>query len=259
MPHILIVEDEPDLALGLQANLEVEGYEVSVAHTGTEGLQAAAARTPDLVLLDLMLPDTDGYAVLAALRARGMDAPVLILTARGEEVDKVRGFRTGADDYVTKPFGVMELLVRIQALLRRGAPRATVAAPATNGTATNGTATNGTATNGTATNGTATNGARGVLRFGEVEVDVEDRMVRRGDAEVTLTPRAFDLLLALLDKRGRVASRHDLLRDVWGYASEVTTRTVDAHVAELRRKLERNPAEPAHILTVWKVGYRLKP
>jgi DNA-binding response OmpR family regulator len=229
--RILVVEDQKDLALGLQANLEVEGYEVFVAHTGDEGLRKATSGQPDLVILDLMLPDADGYDVLSRMRSAGLDMPVVILTARGEEVDKVRGFRTGADDYVTKPFGVMELLVRIQAILRRGAPRGTPTAPTSTAT---------------------------IRRVGPIEVDVADRTVRRNGAEVPLTPKAFDLLLALIDKGGRVASRHDLLRDVWGYASSVTTRTVDAHVAELRRKLEPDPANPNHIITVWKVGYRLK-
>ena len=228
MTRILVVEDERDLALGLQANLEVEGYDVAVAHTGEEGLRLARGHAPDLVILDLMLPDTDGYDVLARLRRAQLDMPVIILTARGEEVDKVRGFRTGADDYVTKPFGVMELMVRIQAILRRGPPRAK-----------------------------ADNG-RALRRFDDIEVDIEDRTVRRRGSDVPLTPRAFDLLLALIDKKGKVASRHDLLRDVWGYSSSVTTRTVDAHVAELRRKLEDDPSEPRHILTVWKVGYRLR-
>jgi DNA-binding response OmpR family regulator len=232
LTRILVVEDERDLALGLRANLEVEGYDVAVAHTGEEGLREARAGAPDLVILDLMLPDTDGYDVLARLRKAGHEMPVVILTARGEEVDKVRGFRAGADDYVTKPFGVMELLVRIQAILRRGAPRATDGKPAA---------------------------TRPRIRFGDVEVDAEDRTVLREGAEVPLTPKAFDLLLALLRKEGRVASRVDLLRDVWGYSAAVTTRTVDAHVAELRRKLERDPANPRHIETVWKVGYRLRP
>jgi DNA-binding response OmpR family regulator len=155
--------------------------------------------------------------------------PVLILTARGEEVDKVRGFRLGADDYVTKPFGVMELVVRIEALLRRAGR-----GPA------------------------ARSGNDAVHRIGDIEIDVDDHRVRRGGREVPLSPKAFELLLALVRKQGRVATRVELLRDVWGYASAVTTRTVDTHVAELRRRLEDNPAEPRHILTVWKVGYRLQ-
>ena len=240
MTRILVIEDGRDLALGLQANLEVEGYEVAVAYTGEDGLRAASEGAPDLVILDLMLPDTDGYDVLARMRRAHIDVPVVILTARGEEVDKVRGFRTGADDYVTKPFGVMELLVRIQAILRRGPPR-----PAASG--------------GNGASAKALAAPRVLRPFGDIEVDVDDRVVRRGGAEVPLTPKAFDLLLALSSREGRVASRHDLLRDVWGYARSVTTRTVDAHVAELRRKLESDPAAPRHILTVHRVGYRFRP
>jgi len=232
--RVLVVEDQRDLALGLRANLEVEGYEVAVAHTGADGVRAARELRPDLIVLDLMLPDTDGYDVLATLRRGGLETPVLILTARSEEVDKVRGFRTGADDYVTKPFGVMELLVRIQAILRRGGA---AAAPNARGSAA---------------------AASSVRRVGPAEVDPEDRTVRRDGAEVPLTPKAFDLLLALLRKEGKVVSRHELLRDVWGYSASVTTRTVDAHVAELRRKLEDDPGNPKHIQTVWKVGYRLR-
>jgi DNA-binding response OmpR family regulator len=229
--RILVVEDQRDLALGLRANLEVEGYDVDVANTGEDALRIAADRRPDVVILDVMLPGIDGYEVLAKLRAMELAMPVLMLTARAEEVDKVRGFRTGADDYVTKPFGVMELLVRIQALLRRGPPRDAQGPRAP---------------------------SPGLLRLGDVEVDAESHTVRRNGEELSLTPKAVELLLALHRRQGKVASRHELLRDVWGYASSVTTRTVDAHVAELRRKLEADPAEPKHILTVWKVGYRLR-
>jgi DNA-binding response OmpR family regulator len=227
MSRILVVEDERNLALGLRANLEVEGHEVGVAHTGEDGLAHAARQPPDLVILDLMLPGIDGYAVLDALRSRGVDVPVLILSARAEEIDKVRGFRTGADDYVTKPFGVMELLLRVEALLRRA--NGSRAAP------------------------------RGRWTFGDVDVDAERRLVQRAGVEVSLTPRAFELLLALLTSGDRPLTRQHLLRTVWGYDASVTTRTVDAHVAELRRKLERDAAEPRHILTVHRVGYRFRP
>jgi two-component system alkaline phosphatase synthesis response regulator PhoP len=229
--RILVVEDQRDLALGLRANLEVEGYDVDVAGSGEDALRIAADRRPDVVILDIMLPGIDGYEVLANLRAMRLTMPVLMLTARAEEVDKVRGFRTGADDYVTKPFGVMELLVRIQALLRRGPPRDDEASRVS---------------------------SPGSLRLGDVEVDLESHTVRRNGEELSLTPKAVELLLALHRKQGKVVSRHELLRDVWGYTSSVTTRTVDAHVAELRRKLEADPADPKHILTVWKVGYRLR-
>jgi len=224
--RILVVEDEHNLALGLRANLEVEGYEVAVAESGEAALDEAEARAPDLIILDLMLPGIDGYEVLSTLRARGVDTSVLILSARAEEIDKVRGFRAGADDYVTKPFGVMELLLRVQALLRRSSA---AAAPAS-----------------------------AVWKIGDVEVDAAQRSIQRNGMDVTVTPRAFELLIALLGSAGKTLTRHELLRTVWGYDGSVTTRTVDAHIAELRRKLEHEPAEPRHILTVHKVGYRLK-
>jgi len=179
-------------------------------------------------VLDLMLPELDGYRVLRGLREEGVSVPVLILTARGEEADKVLGFRLGADDYVTKPFGVLELMARVSALLRRSASAA--AAPA----------------------------RPAVEHFGDVEIDTAARLVRRGGAEIALTPMEFDLLLALLRRRGAVASRLDLLREVWGHTSAVLTRTVDTHIAELRRKLEGDPSAPRHILTVRKAGYRLQ-
>lgn len=226
MTRILIIEDERNLALGLRANLEVEGYDVAVAESGEAALRLCGAGRPDLIILDLMLPGMDGFEVLSELRVRGVEAPVLVLSARADEIDKVRGFRAGADDYVTKPFGVMELLLRARVLLRRS--------------------------------GQADAGSRTTLRFGEVEVDVTRRLVLRAREEVALTPRAFELLLALLANAGAVMARHELLRTIWGYDSSVTTRTVDAHVAELRRKLEVNPAEPRYILTVHKVGYRLR-
>ena len=228
MTRILVVEDEKDLALGLRVNLEVEGYEVELAHTAADGVARAAAGGADLVVLDLMLPDGDGYEVLGRLRAGGSAVPVIILTARGQEVDKVRGFRSGADDYVTKPFGVMELLVRIEAVLRRSGARIG-AAPADQ-----------------------------LLRLGTVEVDPSERIVRHGGLAATLTPKAVELLQALARRRGRVVSRHELLRDVWGYDASVTTRTVDAHVAEIRRKLQQVGGDDALIDTVWKSGYRLR-
>ena len=224
MTRILVIEDEYNLALGLRANLEIEGHDVVVAATGEAGLSEARAHPPDLVILDVMLPGMDGYQVLSALRASGIDVPVLMLSARAEEIDKVLGFRAGADDYVAKPFGVMELMLRVQALLRRSGGRA----------------------------------GRAPWRFGDVEVDAERRSVRRRGVEVSLAPRAFDLLLALLESAGRPVTRHELLRSVWGYDASVTTRTVDAHVAELRRKLEDSPGEPRHILTVHRIGYRLR-
>ena len=226
MTRVLIVEDNQDLAFGLRNNLEIEGYAVEVAPDGPAGLAAALRTGPDLVVLDLMLPGMDGYRVLRQLRHEGLTMPVLILTARGEETDKVLGFRLGADDYVTKPFGVLELLARVEALLRRSRPAsATTAHP--------------------------------VQRFGDVEVEISTRSVRRGGRPVALTPMEFDLLVALLRRQGAVASRLELLTEVWRHASDVLTRTVDTHIGELRRKLEQDPATPRHILTVRKAGYRL--
>jgi len=228
MARILVVEDNTDLAYGLRNNLEIEGYEVEVEEDGQKGLARARAMKPDLVILDLMLPGLDGYRVLRRLREDGLAMPVLILTARGEEADKVTGFRLGADDYVTKPFGLLELMARVAALLRRaGVSGDSTAAPEPE-------------------------------RFGDIEVDSSTRMVRRRGEPVALTPMEFDLLVALLRRGGTIASRVELLKEVWGHSAAVVTRTVDTHVAELRRKIEDDPAKPRHILTVRKIGYRLE-
>jgi two-component system, OmpR family, alkaline phosphatase synthesis response regulator PhoP len=226
MTRVLIVEDNHDLAFGLRNNLEIEGYTVSVAADGPSGLDAARRFHPDLVVLDLMLPGMDGYRVLRQLREERLTMPVLILTAKGEEADKVLGFRLGADDYVTKPFGVLELLARVEALLRRSRPPAPATTPV-------------------------------VDHFGDVEVDASTRSVRRAGEDVALTPMEFDLLLALLRRQGAVVSRLQLLSEVWGHSAAVLTRTVDTHIGELRRKLEPDPSSPRHILTVRKAGYRL--
>ena len=226
MTRILIVEDNPDLAFGLRNNLEIEGYEVFVAVDGPAGVASTREHRPDLVILDLMLPGMDGYRVLRTLRGDGFDKPVLILTARGEEADKVMGFRIGADDYVTKPFGVLELLARVDALLRRTVRGSKEVA---------------------------------VESFGEVQIDPSTRLVRRQGMSVPLAPMEFDLLLALVRRRGAVVSRRELMKEVWGHqADDVVSRTVDTHIAELRRKLESDPAAPRHILTVRKAGYRLQ-
>jgi DNA-binding response OmpR family regulator len=226
--RILIVEDNRNLATGLRNNLEIEGYEVHVATDGTSGLALARSVAPDLIVLDLMLPGMDGYRVLRTLREEGADTPVLILSARGEETDKVLGFHLGADDYVAKPFGLLELLARVDALLRRAAA-SRVKSKLTDR-----------------------------VSFGEVEVDPGTHDVRRRGEPVTLRPKEYDLLIALLQRRGQVVSRGELLEEVWGYSGEVYSRTVDTHVAELRRKLEDNAAEPRHILTVRKTGYRIQ-
>ena len=224
MSRVLVVEDNADLAFGLRNNLEIEGYDVEVAMDGRAGLAAAQALRPDVIILDLMLPELDGFRVLRALRERPGAPPIVVLTALGEEADKVRALKMGADDYVTKPFGLLELLARVEAVLRRSGP-----AP-----------------------------AHRRERFGEVEIDVAARTARRAGRTVELAPKEFDLLMALLDADEAAVSRIALLKLVWGYPSAVVTRTVDTHVAELRRKLEEDPARPRHILTVRKLGYRLR-
>jgi DNA-binding response OmpR family regulator len=227
LARILVIEDNEDLAFGLRNNLEIEGYQVELAADGACGLRLAHELQPDLIVLDLMLPGMDGYRVLRQLREDGMNTAVVILTARTEEADKVRGFRLGADDYVTKPFGVLELMARVEAVLRRS--------------------------------GLGPSSARAMpTAFGDVAVDVATRTIRKGTQPVAVTPMEFDLLLALLRRRGAIASRLDLLKEVWGHTSSVLTRTVDTHVAELRRKLEDDAAQPRHILTVRKAGYRLR-
>ena len=228
MARILVVEDNLALAEGIAYNLRHEQHETRIAEDGSAGLHAVREWSPELVILDLMLPVLDGYEVLAAIRRDQNRVPVIILTARGEEADKVRGFRLDADQYVTKPFGVLELLERVAALLRRSAAR-TMSARHTD-----------------------------CIRFADIVVDTSARTVKRGDQPCTLTPKAFELLLALIKRGGSVASREELLKEVWGYGAFVLSRTVDSHVAELRRKLEVDPAHPRHIITVWKVGYRFE-
>ena len=228
MAHILVVEDNEDLAFGLSRSLEGEGHTVEVAPDGATGARLALERRPALVLLDLMLPGMDGFRTLEAIRRAGLTMPVVILTARGAEVDKVHGLRLGADDYVTKPFGLSELMARVAAQLRRA------------GTA-------------------GATPADDVLRFADVEIQPAARVVTKRGARVALTPREYDLLLAFVRRPGVVHSRVALLRDVWGHAADVMTRTVDIHVAELRRKLEDDPAAPRHFVTVWKAGYRFEP
>jgi len=227
--RVLVVEDQRDLADLLAHNLRLDGLDVRTVYDGREALGTCDTWGPDLVILDLMLPGLDGFEVLRALRGRTRDLPVIILSARGEEQDKIRGFRLDADQYVTKPFSLLELLERVHALLRRRAQRG---------------------------GGSAVTDAEQVTTFGTVALDPAARTITRDGTPVGLSPKAFDLLLALVRRGGRVASRVELLREVWGYGPLVLSRTVDSHVMELRRKLEDDPAEPRHILTVYKSGYR---
>jgi DNA-binding response OmpR family regulator len=228
MPRILVVEDQTELADLVARNLTIEGFDTRTVADGREVVPLVQTWRPDLVILDLMLPGLDGFEVLRALRGIHRTLPVIILTARGEETDKIRGFRLDADQYVTKPFGLLELLERVHALLRRSAT------------------------------GSSTD-PRAPIAFGDVQVDPASHTVTRAGAVVPLSPKAFDLLLALIRRDGAVAHRTALLREVWGYQALVLSRTVDSHIAELRRRLEPDPARPRHIVTVFKTGYRFVP
>lgn len=231
MTRVLVVEDSPDLAFGLRTNLEIEGYDVRVAADGRTALREFDDFRPDLVVLDLMIPELNGYGVLQSLRERNSDVPVLILSATAEETAKIRGFRLGADDFVTKPFSVLELLARIEALLRRARKSSALPEPGE---------------------------SPGFFRFGDVEVDLAARRVYRAGKLIDLSPKAYDLFIALLNRRGGVVRREELLREVWGHRREISTRTVDSHIVELRRKLEEDAAHPRHFLTVRKAGYRFQ-
>jgi DNA-binding response OmpR family regulator len=223
MPRVLIVEDDEAMAVALRDGFRYEGFEVIQARDGVAALRAAAEKAVDLVVLDVMLPRKSGLEVCKRLRSDGNTVPILMLTARGQEIDKVVGLKTGADDYVTKPFSFMELMARVQALLRR--------------------------------TGGGTGGPES-YRFGEVVVDFRSNQVTRRGREVDLTPREFQLLKFLIEHRGQVLTRDQLLDAVWGYESIPVTRTVDTHVAKLRRSLEDDPADPRYIITVHRVGYR---
>lgn len=220
MSLILLVEDDRDLAEGLRNNLEFEGYSVDVAADGKTALARLPGSDVSLIILDLMIPGPHGFEVLSRLRASGATMPVLVLSARGGELDKVRALRAGADDYVTKPFSLLELLARIEAILRRGASPAR-------------------------------------FRIGPIAIFADSRTVLRNGVRVELAPREYDLLEALARREGRLATRAELLREVWGHSGTVASRTVDTHIRELRRKLEDSPSQPRHILTVRKRGYRL--
>ena len=219
--RILVIEDDESISLGLQMNLQAEGHEVGLAEDGTIGLESAR-KGWDLIILDLMLPRMNGFEVMRRLQAEGNNTPVLLLTARNLEVDKVTGLELGAEDYVTKPFGLAELLARIRVILRRRRP----------------------------------NGGVERSTFGDVELDRATREVRRKGAPVPLTATEFDVLTTLLDADGRVLSRQQILDGVQGEDHAGTLRTVDNFVAQLRSKLEPAPTAPRHLLTVRGVGYR---
>ena len=220
---ILVVEDEPAMVAGLRDNFEFEGYEVITARDGVEGLQLALEESPDLVVLDVMMPRMSGLEVCKQLRAQRASIPIIMLTARGQEVDKVVGLELGADDYVTKPFSIRELLARVKAVLRR-----TSVLPKELDQHT----------------------------FGDVEVDLRRCRVLRSGKALDVSSKEFELLKYFICHAGETLSRHQLLEDVWGYEHYPTTRTVDTHLVRLRQKLEPNPEQPEYFLTVHGTGYR---
>jgi len=232
---ILILEDNETLALGLRTSLEVEGYKVECVTDGKDGLAWLEQHDPDLVVLDLMLPGLNGFEVLRRYRARGGAAAVLILSARDQEVDKVQGFRIGADDYVVKPVGVLEFLARVEAIIRRLGPAGRGSAGAGDAAARD-----------------------SQHRFSDVMVDLRTRTVLRRGKPVDLSPMEFDFLVFLIESGGDIVSRETLMRQVWRYSTGVTSRTVDQHVARLRNKLEPDPAQPRYLITVRKAGYRFQ-
>jgi len=220
-PLILVIEDEEDMRNGLQHNLEFEGYRTMTAAAGEEGLQKALTKMADLVILDVMLPERNGFDILRILRERGVQTPVILLTSKGLESDKLEGFARGADDYVTKPFSINELLARVRAVLSRATHSADTAS---------------------------------VFSFGDVRIDFAARRVTRNGADLVLALKEFEILELLVRQRGQIVSRDQMLKDIWGYNPEnlPETRTVDNHIAKLRHKVGAR-----HIETVPKQGYRL--
>jgi len=227
---VLLVEDDRTLVDVLKYNLVKEGYTVAMALDGERALELARREKPDLIILDIMLPKIDGIEVCRILR-RDMTVPILMLTARSEEIDKVLGLGIGADDYVTKPFGMRELLARVRAMLRRAEIVQLQAAPDTTTTS---------------------------IKVGDFEIDLERHLVFHRGSPVEMTHREFDLLAFLVQNRGRVFSRDHLLEKVWGYDYAGGTRTVDVHIRWLRQKLEADPSHPEHLVTVRGVGYKFE-
>ena len=225
MRKILLIEDEPGLIATLTKRLEAEGYTVTVARDGPTGLEEAVSGWHDLVILDVMLPGMDGFDICRDIRRHKEHLPILMLTARSQTIDKVLGFKLGADDYQTKPFQMAELVVRIEALLRRAAP--VEHAPDAPG-----------------------------YRFADIEVDFRRAEVRKDHELLDCSAKEFQLLRYFIHNKGQVLSRENILNTVWGYNTVPNTRTVDVHVARLRQKIEPNPGKPMHLLTVHNMGYR---
>jgi DNA-binding response OmpR family regulator len=226
MQKILIIEDEKEMARGLKDILEFEGYEIVAADNGKSGLQSVLHNEPDCIILDLMLPDMNGYQVCEEIRRNKLKTPILMLTAKAQEYDKIRGFEVGADDYLTKPFGVGELLARVMALLRRSGQYAP---------------------------------ELDVLRVGSSQVDVKHFTVRRGNKELSLSHYEVEIMKLLYANADRPVTRDEILDKVWGVDSYPTNRTVDNFIVKLRKKIEEDYRNPKHILTIYGVGYKLSP
>jgi DNA-binding response OmpR family regulator len=226
MVSILIIEDEPAMQLGLKDNLELESYQVAVAGDGQVGLEKLKTGNYDLVLLDVMLPKLSGFDVCKSARAAGIRTPIILLTAKGEEIDKVVGLELGADDYITKPFSVRELLARIKAILRRSQK-------------------------------TEVNREETKATIGRLQLDFGAYHAKENENEIKLSQKEFAILLHLHKNKNQTVSRYDLLENVWGYEEQITTRTVDNFIVRLRQKIEANPNQPKIILTVHGSGYKL--
>jgi two-component system alkaline phosphatase synthesis response regulator PhoP len=226
MYKLLIVEDEEVIRSGLALNLSREGYDVLTEEQGDVALQRILSESPDLVLLDIRLPGMNGFEVCRELRHRGIDRPVIMLTAKTEEIDRVTGLEIGADDYVLKPFSIRELEARIRIQLRHSAQRR--------------------------------RSAVAKYRFGEVEIDLKHRHVARQGQRLELTPKEFETLRFMIEHRGEVLSRERMLAEVWGYSTDANTRTLDTHILHLRKKLEADPAQPRYIVSVYGEGYQFK-
>lgn len=223
---MLIVEDDPDVGMGLQDFFELKGYDVALANDGEKATDMIRQNEYDVVLLDVMLPKKNGFEVLRESQELGVTTPVLMLTARGQQEDILQGFGLGVDDYVTKPFNAEELAARVKAILQRALP--------------------------------PDKAPMNIYQIGDVEINFTTHEARRGDEEVNFTALEYDILRYLIQNRGRTVTRRQLLRDVWGIDQEIITRTVDRHIASVRKKIEPDPNEPTHIETVYGLGYRFK-
>lgn len=224
MEKILIIEDEKDMVTGLKFNLEARGYDVVVAYDGESGLQKAVAEHPDLVILDVMLPKRDGYDMCRSLKEKSPALPIIMLTAKSQEAEIVTGLELGADDYVTKPFSVLELLARIKSVLRRTKAGTTIPE---------------------------------VYSIEDLEINFKKYSANKKGRAVYFSPREYEILRYFIEKRGEIVSREDLLNHVWGYDTYPNTRTVDAHIVKLRQKIEDAPDQPRHLITIHGIGYKL--